>query len=64
MNTAFRACVQSVCHEHAHMISDQLKYRQRPVQSQIKYASNFSMGQWCHESLFRTHTAAKQLSII
>jgi len=55
MNVHVRACVQSVHHQHAHMISD--CHRWCSGQSQNKFASSVFAGRRCHESLFHTRFA-------
>jgi len=53
MNIRVTACVQSVQHQHAHMISDgHASIDDVPV-SQNKFISSIFAGRRCHESLFR-----------
>ena len=53
MNIHFRACVQSVHHQHAHMISDDHATANRSIdnvrgQSQTKFASSVFAGVMNH----------------
>jgi len=53
-------CVQSVHHQHTHMISDshatgQSQHQWCPGQSQTKFAPSVFEGCRCHEALFHTH---------
>jgi len=45
--------LQSVHHQHAHMISD--GHATGQSQRQTKFASSVFAGRRCHESLFHTH---------
>jgi len=64
MNIYVRACVQSVHHQHAHMILDahaagQSQCRWCPGPSQTKFALGVFTGRRCHESLFHTRIAVQ-----
>ena len=63
INNNFAACVQSVRHQHTHMISEcratgQSQPRQHSVQSRPKFASSIFAGHRCDKSLFRTRIVA------
>jgi len=64
MNNNFTAYVQSVRHQHAHMISDgRATGQSQPwwcsVQNQPKFQSSVFAGHRCHKSLFHTRNAVK-----
>jgi len=64
MNDNFTACVQSVRHQHAHMISDgratgQSQPRWLSYQNQLKIASSVLARHKCHKSLSHTRIVAQ-----